>query len=166
MADSNIKKVRIKKADLPPMSSAENGYVVRYRIVSEDKNRVSHWSPTKIVLPQFTYTSGTITHNKTGTINLIVWDAVKILKGTTFINNETTYDVWLKWDKSDNGDWIYRERVTGTSLSIITPSDYTINGVLQGSIPNRLSAEIYINSNPPTRAYTTLRVYQGGPWTV
>ena len=44
MADSNVKKVIISKSDLGKAGN-NNEYVVRYRIVSEDKNRTSHWSP-------------------------------------------------------------------------------------------------------------------------
>jgi hypothetical protein len=40
----SAKKVIIEKGDLPPLSP--NGeYLIRYRIISEDKNRTSHWSP-------------------------------------------------------------------------------------------------------------------------
>jgi hypothetical protein len=40
----SAKKVIIEKKDLPPLTS--NGeYLIRYRIISEDKNRTSHWSP-------------------------------------------------------------------------------------------------------------------------
>jgi len=40
----SVKKVTIEKKDLPPLSP--NGeYLIRYRIISEDKNRRSHWSP-------------------------------------------------------------------------------------------------------------------------
>ena len=40
----SVKKVTIEKKDFPPLSP--NGeYLLRYRIISEDKNRNSHWSP-------------------------------------------------------------------------------------------------------------------------
>jgi hypothetical protein len=39
----NLKKARISVSDIPVVD-AENQYIVRYRVVSEDKNRVSHWS--------------------------------------------------------------------------------------------------------------------------
>jgi hypothetical protein len=47
MSDSNIKKVTILKKDLPAYSAQNNSlsYLIRYRIISEDKNRASHWSP-------------------------------------------------------------------------------------------------------------------------
>lgn len=43
MASARVKKVIISKTDLPPVGP-NNDYLVRYRIVSEDKNRSSHWS--------------------------------------------------------------------------------------------------------------------------
>jgi hypothetical protein len=40
----SAKKVTIEKKDLPPLTP--NGeYLIRYRVISEDKNRTSHWSP-------------------------------------------------------------------------------------------------------------------------
>jgi hypothetical protein len=39
-----VKKVTIEKKQLPPLSS-DGKYLLRYRIISEDKNRTSHWSP-------------------------------------------------------------------------------------------------------------------------
>jgi hypothetical protein len=44
MADSRVKKVVISPSELPPLNS-EGNYTLRYRIVSEDRNRFSHWSP-------------------------------------------------------------------------------------------------------------------------
>ena len=48
MVDPGIKKYTILKKDLPPVNQY-NDYAVRYRIVSEDKNRFSHWSPIFIL---------------------------------------------------------------------------------------------------------------------
>jgi hypothetical protein len=50
MADLGIKKVIIKKTFLPPIDSNNVGYIFRYRIISEDKNRTSQWSPINLVL--------------------------------------------------------------------------------------------------------------------
>ena len=41
--DKNIKKSLLLKKDLPPVNS-NNQHVVRYRVVSEDLNRISAWS--------------------------------------------------------------------------------------------------------------------------
>jgi hypothetical protein len=45
MVDSNIKKTRIVKSSLPPVDHDTEKYNIRYRIISEDRNRTSHWSP-------------------------------------------------------------------------------------------------------------------------
>ena len=45
MANEVIKKVKISQDALPTTNSLTEKYDVRYRIVSEDKNRTSHWSP-------------------------------------------------------------------------------------------------------------------------
>lgn len=57
MLDKNIKKFIIKKADLPNVIGDNDilTYNTRYRIVSEDKNRTSHWS--KIFNLEYTDTS-------------------------------------------------------------------------------------------------------------
>jgi hypothetical protein len=46
MTDSGIKKAKVLKSDLPNFLGSETSlfYKVRYRVVSEDKNRYSHWS--------------------------------------------------------------------------------------------------------------------------
>lgn len=45
MADINIKKTRILKSSLPPIDYDTLKYNARYRIISEDRNRTSHFSP-------------------------------------------------------------------------------------------------------------------------
>jgi hypothetical protein len=45
VADQGIKKAIILSENLPNTLQPINKYVVRYRIVSEDRNRRSHWSP-------------------------------------------------------------------------------------------------------------------------
>ena len=45
-----VKKAIIPKNELPPIDADSGSYVVRYRIISEDKNRTSQWSPINLVL--------------------------------------------------------------------------------------------------------------------
>lgn len=68
------------------------------------------------------------------------------------IENDSEYDIWIRWDRNDGGDWIYKERIQGTTVSFPHPSTYTKNGAIQSSAPNRVSVEIYIPGNPPLRA--------------
>ena len=54
MSDKNIKKNIILKKDLPSVigDNTTLNYEIRYRIVSEDKNRLSHWSPINVLEAQ------------------------------------------------------------------------------------------------------------------
>jgi hypothetical protein len=49
--DPGIKKVTVPSQDLPNLGQGQTKYLVRFRFVSDDKNRVSHWSPTQEVDP-------------------------------------------------------------------------------------------------------------------
>ena len=166
MANEIIKKSRILENRLPAINSITEGYEIRYRVISEDKNRTSHWSPIFLVKPEFTYVPGTIHHTKAGDVSTVAWNSVQIKKGTTLIKEAMSYDVWVRWDREDSGDWAYRSRVDSSSISLITPTTYTKNGIVQASAPNRLSVEVYLKGFPISRSTTFLRVYQGGPWTV
>jgi hypothetical protein len=88
MADLNIKKYIIKQKDLPPVNSQTTGYFVRYRIVSEDKNRLSHWSPIFPINPvPLTSVEGAL--SITSSIITTVW-------GDEL--NRPEYDIFVKFD--------------------------------------------------------------------
>lgn len=228
-ADSGIKKAKIAVGDLPAISSETEGYSIRYRVVSEDKNRVSHWSPVYLIKPEYTFVPGSIKFSSGSQVANVIWDAVTVLKDTATvqtINNKilntniatlTTsgahymkvgdwvtvsgvdstfngtyqltavtantfsyyknngnissaavsplgtykrnsvisksheYDIWVRWDRSDGGDWLYKERIDGTNISFPHQSTYTINDVVQSSAPNRLSVEVYLKGYPLKR---------------
>lgn len=152
MAQEKIKKVRFKQTTLPPLIAGEEGYVIRYRIVSEDKNRYSHWSPIETIKPNYQYTLGTVSSEKQGTIVSVVWDAVVINKDGNFIVNEQEYDLWVRWDRGDSGDWISKQRLSGTSISLLIPETYTKSNVVQSSAPNKFSIEVYMKGSPVSRA--------------
>jgi hypothetical protein len=62
---SVIKKVTIPIKDLPAMT-ADNKYLVRYRVVSDDRNRISQWSPLYTVkVPYITKTISNISASGT-----------------------------------------------------------------------------------------------------
>jgi hypothetical protein len=91
MADSNIKKLRVLKSSLPPIDHDTEKYNVRYRVISEDRNRVSHWSPiynsdgVDVVV-----TSGAV--SKAGNIITAVWGDQ---------NDFPEYDIFVKFDSSE-----------------------------------------------------------------
>jgi hypothetical protein len=156
MADRGIKQYRISPSDMPPISSQYEGYDLRYRVISEDRNRTSHWSPIQLIKPEYTFVPGDIQFHKAGDTANLVWDAVTITKidnlKTYVIRKALGYDVWVRWDRgSGDGDWLYDARYETTSFSIPIPSEYTVNGVVQPSPPNRVSFEVYLNGYPIER---------------
>lgn len=161
-----IKKAIIPNADLPPILIDKSGYVVRYRIISEDKNRISHWSNSYTVLPNYDFITGSVIVTKQGSLASIIWDTVKINKDDSFIRDASRYDLWVKWGKDGNGDWLYKERTYGTTINLPIPTTYTVDGVVQGSAPNELSIEIFLEGVPITRDSAFLKVYSSGPHTV
>lgn len=87
MANEIIKKLRIPYNDLPTIDSINEGYSLRYRVVSSDRNRVSHWSPIYSIQPDLLYLPGNISHNHTSNVSFYSWDSVTILKPTTSVQN-------------------------------------------------------------------------------
>jgi hypothetical protein len=147
-----IKKAILRIEDLPEINSKTGQYYLRYRIVSEDKSRISHWSPIQKVEPNFDFvTSGELIVEKISGHVQIIWNPVNIeLDGITQ-RRAKEYDIWLRWHRSGAGDWLYNERIESTSVIIIPPDTYTIDGVVQGSAPNRLDVEIYLKGSPISR---------------
>jgi len=166
MADSVIRKAIYRQDALPEINVDLEGYLIRYRIISEDRNRTSHWSPLFLVKPNYNYVSGLTSIGKSADHVNVIWDPVQIYKDNNLIRNATEYDIWLRWDKEDGGDWIYSERVEGTSSIFIIPNTYFINGVDQGAKPNSLTVEIFLKGTPITRDKDLLKVYTIGPETV
>ena len=161
-----VKKAIVPKESLPPVDSETAGYVVRYRIISEDKNRLSHWSPIIPLDPQYTYVSGNINIVSSG-ITTIAWDPVTIKIGTTIIRQAKDYDVWVKWSKAaGNGDWNYVQRISGNSINLVHPSTFYINGINQSEAPNRITVEVYLKGEPITRDSVSLLMYNPAMHTI
>ena len=166
MADEVIKKVKISQEDLPTINSITGKYDVRYRVISEDKNRTSHWSPIINISPDYTYVSGNIFIASSG-LTTVAWDTVTVKIGTQVIRQAKDYDVWVKWSKAaGNGDWNYVQRISGNSISLVHPTTFYINGVDQASAPNRVTVEIYLKGEPVTRNSVNLLVYSPAMHTI
>jgi hypothetical protein len=130
---------------------------VRYRISSEDRNRFSYWTNIFRVDPQFFYESGTLesrgilTLEKVGSSYVgITWDSVSIYKqvngNSNLLGELDTYDLWIKWAQNGGtnpSNWIYRERVSTTSVNINIPSSYIDATGVSRSSPKELYVEIH-----------------------
>ena len=166
MADEIIKKVKLSQDNLPTINSITGKYDVRYRVVSEDKNRTSHWSPIININPNYIYVAGNISIVSSG-ITTVAWDTVTIKIGTQVIAQAKDYDVWVKLSRAaGSGDWNYVQRVSGNSISLVHPTTFYIDGVNQALAPNRVTIEIYLKGEPITRDTTNLRVYNPAMHTI
>jgi hypothetical protein len=178
MADEGIKKVIIKNEDLPlvQFTTIYNNvlnreeveklhYDFRYRIVSEDKSRYSHWAPVvRFTMPDvttpFPYTaSNRFSIAKAGNPEVVtaVWsfpgdtenpsDYEKIFRKTT------SFDVWIRWNDNnttnlnDSGwtSWEFSSTVSANAFSILKKeSAKRIEIAVQ--VPTTLKVRDYYNN--------------------
>lgn len=156
-------KLIIAKENLPDLDIYTNTARLRFRIITDDRNVSSYWSPIYSIDPGNTYIRGTRTipgllhlEKHTGYVS-IVWDSTSVYKTInsvdTLIDELKNYDLWIKF--ADNGgtnpgDWIYKERVSSTSINILIPSQYEYNNGLYAS-PKLMYVEVYKTGNPIQR---------------
>jgi len=168
-------KAILPERDLPNFvlfKDGSFGYRVRYRIVSDDGNRTSHYSPIYSVKPNYVFLRPDGAElddidvvRRRRYIN-IFWGTVAARERVAgnFIKNIGDYDVWLKWNgESDQGIWIPAERAEneGSLLGFVVPGSYTLsNGTVVQEEPTRLSIEVYVRARPQSREFSTLLVYK------
>lgn len=113
-----VQKAIIQKESLPPIDSNTSAYAVRYRIVSEDKNRTSHWSPIFVTnAVPIQSVSGAL--SITETIITMVW-------GDEL--NRPSYDVFVKFD---SGTFIYHGTSTVHSYSFLNTGTTSVHVKVQ-----------------------------------
>ena len=144
MADSGIKKIKILKENLPQPTGTDSElfYELRYRLVSEDKNRTSHWSSLeKINIPNTTIEVGwdpnnpvtssipnTLTVNKNNHTLQFNWTMPALLISNP---NEQQlalqkiqasikqFDLYVQWRRGSNpgvaGPWSWINTVSGSN---------------------------------------------------
>ena len=119
MADAGIKKLTIPKSQLPPVND-NNEYVLRYRILSDDKNRTSHYSSIfTTVANAVVLVSGSL--SVSGNNLIATWG--------TFLNRPIKYDIFVKFD---NGNYVYH----GTALA------HTYGFLKTGTINVRVAVQV------------------------
>lgn len=86
----NIKNAKLPSKNLPPVNK-NNEYTYRYRITSEDRNRISEWSPIKtIAAPDVIYFDSTLGGN-------VVISGNAITATWSDENNRPNYDVFTRF---------------------------------------------------------------------
>lgn len=169
----SLKKAIFPESELPPLSVFPNGnfgYKVRYRIVSEDGDRTSHFSPIFNVLANYVFerpssrSASDIGVTRIGPYVNVVWDPVlvKDRSSGSLIKKASSYDLWLRWSRGEsNAAWTPAERVEGNLQGFFVPNEYALdNGSIVSEEPTFLSVEIYIRATVQSRDNTALLVYQ------
>lgn len=128
-----MSKLTISSVNLPPVNAQEKAYFVRYRIISEDRNRFSYWSPIYKIPFNFVFT--TLSASVTYANNLItaIW-ARTVSSSHDLPYTPSSFDVWIKWS---NSDWLYQGRIAGTFMTFQKNTGATT-----------FSTRIYIPSEP------------------
>ena len=128
-------KVRVPRTDLPEVSRLSDGtygYVVRYRIISEDQNRFSHWSPIReLTMPPVIPVDGDVVVN--GSIVQIVWGDEE---------DRPNYDVFVKFD---DGDYSYHGTTPTHQYSLLAP---------QGSLTVKVAIQVSSTEKEPAEFLT------------
>lgn len=161
MADEVIKKIRIPSAELPliqftqvynPVSERNEindlHYDFRYRIISENRNRTSAWSPIERIvmpdvgsginpateLPYFPYTSVLrieVSSSGNPVVVTAIWNKPKLADNPSdfenIFNKINIFDVWIRWTETNNAteesvgwtDWEFATTVSSNTFSII-----------------------------------------------
>lgn len=159
MADKNIKKVIIPKNELPSVDLNNLKYNVRYRIVSEDKNRISYWSKIYSVTPPpvglLDYTIAVDTpHN----LVTIVWTP-KPSQGLT------SFDLYIKWVGNHSESlypWEYVATPTVNNYLVAYPTSIVDPLTLGTELPKKIRVALQRPTYPkekenyPTASSVTL----------
>jgi hypothetical protein len=116
-------QVYLPQKDFEEVDIYTRKYSVRYRIISDNKNNFSMWSPIFEVDPGFDFiTSGNVSVERTSNQTTASWIPVQIEKDGNNIGTLEDFDVWIRWGNDEtDGSWEYYQRVTGSSINIVKP---------------------------------------------
>ena len=117
------KILRIPRNQLPPVES-DNIYSVRFRVISEDKNRVSHWSPI-FVIDSVTPVAVSGALSVTETIITAVWGDEE---------GRPAYDVFVNFD---SGGYEYHGTTTTHQYAFLNEGTSTVRVAIQISSSNK-----------------------------
>jgi hypothetical protein len=124
MSAMSVKKVTIEKKDLPPLST-KGEYLIRYRIISEDKNRTSHWSPIQSLsaLPFIERVSGDLQISNSSLAVTAIWGESPLTSSYDIFVSFGTYNLGtlsVVWE-----DYVYKSSLTSPSYSFLRPTSVT-----------------------------------------
>jgi|LakMenEpi03Aug12_release.lakeMendotaPanAssembly.Ray.scaffolds.fasta_scaffold01813_19 hypothetical protein len=93
-----IKRVKILKKDLPFRNSTTNSYNIRYRIVEEEGNKSSHWSPIyNIYIPKENIVDAVLSFDPSTKVFNLVWQPDE---------SDISFDVYISYDNKQTWQYI------------------------------------------------------------
>lgn len=125
-------KIRIPVEQLPPPNS-DGDHVVQFRMISEDRNRISAWSNLYIVKStgqyrplesDYTFTSASPTVSVTwDTPSYYNYNSASLTSASVLHNHSLDFkrhdtDIFISWDSQS---FEYHDRVNTDTISIIVP---------------------------------------------
>lgn len=138
-------KIRIPVEKLPP-PNIHGDHIVQFRMVSEDRNRVSGWSPLYTVksLGQYRPLESSASHNYSAENNetfIVTWETPTIynydpsLASASISHNHSQNfkqhdtDIFLRWyNGSEGGHFEYHDRVRTDNTSIVKSTADVLDG--------------------------------------
>jgi len=107
--DQGIKKIIIPKSKLPGFFGDHREYILRYRFISEDKNRTSHWSPVYKIIAEDTPSEilNSMVVDKTNKVINLTWEPQTSIE---------EYFIYVKWN---NDGWSYYAKTSQNNYSIV-----------------------------------------------
>jgi hypothetical protein len=137
-----VKKVVIPQNEIPPTGKVTGKFLVRYRIISEDKNRTSHWSPNYLLE---TTPLGRVEH----TVSKIAeTNSVRAFWTPPGNLGLSLFDVYVRWN---GGDWTYAVGISSTSYEtaiIQGGTSFQIAVQAPTKIKKRYESATLFESNP------------------
>lgn len=140
-------KVIIKKEDLPPISVDDTGYNLRVRLISQDRNRSSFWTPLiTIEAPAVNPIQYVIKKESIGTKTLnIIWDDTQ---------NNKEYDIYVKWYMSPgdvDAEWVYKGSTLSNNYALIDPDAHSYQVSVQTvTYPKMYTSRYSLFTSPVT----------------
>jgi hypothetical protein len=124
---ANVKKVIVPATSLIAKSGEENTHFLRFRVISEDRNRISEWSPIYAVNPypleteDISYSIDVSVPRVGNKIANVFWTVSSLFENSSF----DVYARWMGSAEEDEYAWQYLGTRQGTSISSVIPTNTT-----------------------------------------
>lgn len=165
MATSN--KVVIPSYQFPPVDEKFDSYFLRYRVVSEDKNSFSAWSPI-CEIPTYAVIQGDYRATGEGKV-FYVANSKQVSSSWPLIEGISEYDVWYKWqgvgivdaEPINRAEFNFQTKLV--TYTTIQPHGFKIGDIIVASnldgTPTSLPYQLedYIITSTPTKNTLTIK---------